>query len=99
MVNRGVVMPRPEMPIGVLLLAVSVTLIGPAVAIEEFSMAVCSRQYTEVDANKIVREVFDEKYQRLLKDKGERLMESGTLTQSFVERNEGVRFIVCDNPG
>lgn len=83
------------------LLLIGLTSIVPASAFAAsgFSSAICSREYTEAEANTIVRTVFEEKFQRLLKEKFDRLAASGVLSTSFVERNNGLRFVICDNPG
>lgn len=92
-------MPRPTIAMCLLFLALSATMAGPVIAVEGFSKAVCSRNYAEPNANRIVREVFEDKYERLLEGKGEALLGSGVLTKSFVERNRALQFAVCDNPG
>jgi hypothetical protein len=82
------------------LIVLSSAVQAPAYAASGFSTVICSSEYTEAEANTIVRTVFEEKFQRLLKEKKfERLAASGTLSNSFVERNTGLKFIICDNPG
>lgn len=89
----------PYVPISLMLFGLNSTVPAPAFAASGFSSAICGREYTEVEANTIVRTVFEEKFQRLLKEKFERLAASGALSNSFVERNTGLKFIICDNPG
>lgn len=86
-------------PISLILFGLNAIVPAPAFAASGFSSAICSRKYTEVEANTIVRTVFEEKFQRLLKEKFQRLAAGGALSSSFVERNTGLKFIICDNPG
>lgn len=64
-----------------------------------FSKNVCGQEYTDPNINEIVRVVFQEKYQDLLKNKTNRLEEAGVITKAFVRRNTGLKFVICDNPG
>lgn len=89
----------PCVPISLMLIGLNSIVPAPAFAASGFSSAICSREYTEAEANTIVRTVFEEKFQRLLKEKSKRLAASGALSNSFVERNAGLKFIICDNPG
>jgi hypothetical protein len=83
----------------VLLAAIGSFSIAPALAAGGFSDVICRREYNQADANAIVREVFHGKYERLIQEKGKRLIASGVIRGEFIGRNKGLKFVVCDNPG
>ena len=73
-----------------LLMALNTIAAAPAYSASEFSATICGHAYTETDANAIIQDVFVKKFDELVM--------SGKLPKSLVERNAGLKFIICDNP-